>query len=62
MSFVLCAFTNQSNKIVTATVTLNTELIGNIAGAEKPAKARSQNYAQAIPWMGAYYGQRDNAT
>ena len=53
MSFVLCAFTNQSNAIVTATVTLNTELIGNIAGAEKPAKARSQNYAQAIPWMGA---------
>ena len=43
---LLCAFTNQSNESVTATVTLNTELIGNIAGATKSAKARSQHGAQ----------------
>lgn len=43
---LLCAFTNQSNEIVTATVALNTELIGNIAGVEKQAVVRSQEDAQ----------------
>lgn len=43
---LLCAFMNQSNETVTATVALNTDLIGNIAGVEKQANARSQEDAQ----------------
>lgn len=45
-SKLLIAFTNQSNEEATATIRLNTELIGNLAGAVKPANARSQNGAQ----------------
>ena len=42
---LLCAFTNQSNDAVTATVALNTEMITNMAGVEKQAIVRLQNGA-----------------
>ena len=43
---LLCAFTNQSNETVTATIALNTDLIGKLAGTVKQANARSQNDVQ----------------
>lgn len=43
---LLIAFTNQSNEKVTATITLNKELIGKLDGVSKQAAVRQQNNTQ----------------